>query len=46
MILKLEPQTLAEELGHLGVHPASEKIFLYKGEILPLKLVDIPHAGC
>lgn len=41
MILKLEPQTLAEELGHLGVHPASEKIFLYKGEILPLKLVDI-----
>lgn len=41
MILKLEQQMLGEELGQLGIHPASEKIFLHKAEILPLKLLNI-----
>ena len=32
MILKLEPQTLANEFSQLGIHPASEAIFLHKSE--------------
>ena len=41
MILKLEPQTLANEFSQLGIHPASEAIFLHKSEIVPLKILDI-----
>ena len=41
MILKLETQTLADEFSQLGVHPASEAIFLHKSEIVPLKLLNI-----
>lgn len=41
MILHLEPQTLAEELVQLGVHSASETIFLHKSTIVPLKLLNI-----
>ena len=33
MILKLEPQTLANEFSQLGIHPASEAIFLHKSEM-------------
>ena len=41
MILKLEQQTLAAEFNQLGIHPASEAIFLHKSEIIPLKLLHI-----
>ena len=33
--------TLANEFSQLGIHPASEAIFLHKSEIVPLKILDI-----
>lgn len=41
MILRLATQTLAEELEQLSLHPVSKNIFLNKGEIIPLKLLEI-----
>ena len=46
MILKLEPQTLANEFSQLGIHPASEAIFLHKSEIVPLKNFGYPYSCC
>lgn len=45
MIINISPAYLNSELKKVGIHPASNKIFGRKAEIIPLKAFDVPAPG-